>query len=152
EAALHSGRRGVSLWLWRSIMYSARHLGLGFAAVLLLSGLEVWPFAPEVIPASNDGGNACVNPGVGAAADCTVLELDGGNVDLTGMPGGIDGDVCIGPNGKVSVTGSQFVAGSTLLARGATLSKSGPGSIGPVLKDQDLSAEINDAMTAATDA
>src|SRR5207302_230431 len=39
----------------------------------------------------------CANPIVGAGTDCTVLELDGSKVDITGPPGGIVGDICIGP-------------------------------------------------------
>jgi len=85
-----------------------------------------------------------------------VLELAAGEgavkVAVTGGPGGIDGDVCIGPNGNLSITGAQFVTGNVRLASGATLRKTGPGSIGGVLRDQDLDEEITDAMSAATDA
>jgi len=85
-----------------------------------------------------------------------VLELAAGEgavkVAVAGGPGGIDGDVCIGPNGNLSITGAQFVTGNVRLASGATLRKTGPGSIGGVLRDQDLDEEITDAMSAATDA
>ena len=98
----------------------------------------------------------CINPGVGSAGSCTVLELAAGEgavkVAVAGGPGGIDGDVCIGPNGNLSITGAQFVTGNVRLASGATLRKTGPGSIGGVLRDQDLDEEITDAMSAATDA
>ena len=100
--------------------------------------------------------NTCINPGVGSAGSCTVLELAAGEgavkVAVAGGPGGIDGDVCIGPNGNLSITGAQFVTGNVRLASGATLRKTGPGSIGGVLRDQDLDEEITDAMSAATDA
>ena len=100
--------------------------------------------------------STCINPGVGTAGSCTVLELAAGEVAVkvavTGGPGGIDGDVCIGPNGNLSITGAQFVTGNVRLASGATLRKTGPGSIGGVLRDQDLDEEITDAMSAATDA
>src|ERR1051326_1162628 len=49
---------------------------------------------------SRGGANDCANPLLGAAAGCTVLELDGGHVDMTGPPGCVDGDVCVGPNGR----------------------------------------------------
>jgi len=100
--------------------------------------------------------STCINPGVGSAGSCTVLELAAGEgavkVAVTGGPGGIDGDVCIGPNGDLSITGAQFVTENVRLASGATLRKTGPGSIGGVLRDQDLDEEITDAMSAATDA
>src|SRR3989449_1080581 len=59
----------------------------------------------------NTGSTTCASPVVGAAGDCTVLELDGSKVDVTGPPGGLVGDVCIGPNGKLSITGGEFVTG-----------------------------------------
>src|SRR5437667_133347 len=100
----------------------------------------------------NPGGTHCANPIVGAATDCTVLSLDGGSVSVTGPPGGIVGDVCIGPNGKLSITGSEFVTGEVRLSAGATFSKSGSGTVGSVETGQDLSAEINAAFAAAANA
>src|SRR5437762_2857609 len=97
----------------------------------------------------NTGSTTCASPVVGAAGDCTVLELDGSKVDVTGPPGGLVGDVCIGPNGKLSITGGEFVTGEVRLAAGATFAKSGPGTVGSVETNQDLSAEIN-AATAAS--
>src|SRR5439155_13356596 len=94
----------------------------------------------------------CANPIVGAATDCTVLELDGSKVDITGPPGGIVGDICIGPNGHLSITGGEFVTGNVRLASGATLSKSGPGTVGGVQNGVDLSAEINAAIAASANA
>src|SRR5438876_7538392 len=94
----------------------------------------------------------CANPLVGAATDCTVLELDGSKVDVTGPAGGIVGDFCIGPNGHLSITGSEFVTGEVRLSPGATFSKSGSGTVGSVETDQDLSAEINAAIAASADA
>ena len=61
----------------------------------------------------------CGNPLLGAAGECAVLELDGGKVDMTGPPGGVIGDVCIGPNGQLSMSGSQFIHGQrALVGRG----------------------------------
>src|SRR2546425_6597911 len=60
--------------------------------------------------------------------------------------------VCIGPNGKLSITGSEFVTGEVRLAAGATLSKSGSGTVGSVETNQDLSTEINAAIAASADA
>ncbi len=78
-----------------------------------------------------------------------VLQLGGGKVDATGDGGGVNGDVCVGPNGSLDVTGAQFVTGSIYLAPGDTLTKSGTGTIGPVLPNQDLSARITDTISAA---
>src|SRR5262249_37137419 len=55
--------------------------------------------------------NNCANPILGSATGCTVLQLGGGKVDMTGPPGSVQGDVCIGPNGKLSMSGSQFITG-----------------------------------------
>lgn len=81
----------------------------------------------------------------------SVLQLGGAVVDVTGSAGGVNGDVCIGPNGGLDVTGSQYVTGSIYLGPGDTLTKSGTGSIGPVLQNQDLSARITDTTAAASD-
>lgn len=80
-----------------------------------------------------------------------VFQLGGGKVDVTGPAGGIDGDVCVGPSGSLDVTGAQFVTGTIHLAPGDTLTKSGTGLIGPVLRNQDLSARITDTIGAAAD-
>jgi hypothetical protein len=80
-----------------------------------------------------------------------VLQLGGGNVNVTGSAGGVNGDVCVGPNGSLDVTGAQFVTGTIHLAPGDTLTKSGTGLIGPVLRNQDLSARIADTIAAAAD-
>src|SRR5437867_3592163 len=60
----------------------------------------------------------CVDAGfgLGAAGSCTVLELGSGQVSMTGPPGGVYGDVCIGPGGRLSMSGSQFITGSVRLA------------------------------------
>ena len=80
-----------------------------------------------------------------------VLQFGGGNLDVTGDAGGVNGDVCVGPNGSLDVTGAQFVTGTIYLAPGDTLSKSGTGLIGPVLQNQDLSGRIADTIAAASD-
>jgi hypothetical protein len=79
-----------------------------------------------------------------------VLQLGGANVDVTGSAGGVNGDVCIGPSASLDVTGAQFVTGNIYLAPGDTITKSGTGTIGPVLPNQDLSARITDTIAAAT--
>jgi len=80
-----------------------------------------------------------------------VLQLGGGNVNLGGSAGGVYGDVCVGPSGSLAVTGAQFVTGSIHLAPGDPLTKSGTGSIGPVLQNQNLSAEISPTIAAANE-
>jgi len=93
------------------------------------------------------GSNDCANPLLGQAADTTVLQLGGGHsVSITGPAGGILGDISIGPNSKLSLTGSEFVNGDIRLAPGATFSDSSSGSIGAVLHNVDLTPEINAAL------
>ena len=93
----------------------------------------------------------CVEPelGLGAAGSCTVLELGTGSVSITGPAGGLIGDVCIAPGGRLSMSGSEYITGAIRLGPGATFNNSSSGSIGPVLTNQDLSPEINDALAAA---
>src|SRR5213595_349182 len=94
----------------------------------------------------------CANPRIGSGSQppiCTVLQLDGGKVDITGPPGGIDGDICIADSGKLSITGSEFVTGDIRLSSGATFSKSGSGTVGGVLQNQNLSQQVSDALAAA---
>jgi hypothetical protein len=107
---------------------------------------------PSFFELTCNGCPPCVNPdlGLGAAGDCTVLELGTGHVDITGPAGGLIGDVCIAPGGKLSITGSEYVTGAIRLGAGATYSKSGSGTTGPVLTNQNLSAEINAAQAAAS--
>jgi hypothetical protein len=80
-----------------------------------------------------------------------VFELGGGNVNVTGTAGGVNGDVCVGPSGSLDVTGAQFVTGSIHLAPGDPFTKSGTGTIGPVLRNQDLSPEIAPTLAAASE-
>jgi len=94
----------------------------------------------------------CANPRIGSGSQppiCTVLQLDGGKVDITGPAGGIDGDICIADSGKLSITGSEFVTGNIRLSAGATFSKSGSGTVGGVLQNQNLSQQVTDALAAA---
>jgi len=69
---------------------------------------------------------------------------------MTGPAGGVFGDVGIGPNGKLSLTGTQFITGKVILAAGATFSNSthaSPG--GGVQTNADLSMAIMDATNAS---
>jgi hypothetical protein len=96
-------------------------------------------------PVNGEGGpgSFCANPILGAATACTVLETNGAKVDITGPAGGLVGDLCIGPNGKLSMSGDEYIDGAVRLAAGATFSNSSHGTpSGGVLKNQDLSAEI----------
>src|SRR5262249_35055907 len=64
------------------------------------------------VPVNLQGGvnvATCANPLLNEAARCTVLLLDGGKVDINGPAGGVEGDVCIGFKGKLSISGEQFV-------------------------------------------
>jgi len=95
-----------------------------------------------------DNSNNCANPMLNQAAGCTVLQVGPYKVDMTGPPGCIEGDVCIGPNGKLTMSGSQCITGSIKLDSGATFKSSSSGSIGPVVQ-MNLSAEINAAIAAS---
>jgi len=92
----------------------------------------------------------CANPIVGAATDCSVLELDGGSVSITG-PSGVVGDICVGPGGTLRMTGGSFTT-SVRLDASATFTQSGGGSRGTTFQPVDLSPEINDANAAVTNA
>jgi len=94
----------------------------------------------------------CANPRIGGGAQppiCTVLELDGGSVSITGPAGGIDGDICIADGGKLAITGSQFVTSNIRLSSGASFSKSGSGRTGQVQNNQNLSQQVTDALNRA---
>jgi hypothetical protein len=104
------------------------------------------------VPVNLQGGvniPTCANPLLNEAARCTVLLLEGGKVDINGPAGGIEGDVCIGPKGKLSISGEQFVAGRIRLAPGAKFDKSGKGQTGAVDTNVDLNAEIEAALAIA---
>src|SRR5207237_5596316 len=93
----------------------------------------------------------CVDPqlGLGEAAGCTVLQLGTAKVAITGPAGGILGDICIGPNASLAMSGDEFVTGTINLAAGAKLSNSSHGTV-DVAQNVDLSAEISDAYSGAT--
>jgi uncharacterized repeat protein (TIGR01451 family) len=109
------------------------------------------PMAFECGTGGGGNTNQCANPMLKQAAGCTVLELGGYKVDMTGPPGCVQGDVCIGPLGKLSMSGEQCITGMIKLDTGATFSKSGSGTVGPVIHT-NLSAEINAAIAASMDA
>jgi choice-of-anchor A domain-containing protein len=91
--------------------------------------------------------------GLGPAVGCTVLQLGASKVDITGPPGGIAGDVCIAPGGKLSITGTEFITGAVKLGAGATFANSTPlPPGGGVISNVDHSAEIAAAYAAATNA
>ena len=95
----------------------------------------------------------CVAPqlGLGAAVGCTVLELDAAKVSITGPAGGILGNICIGPNGSLAMSGDEFVTGTIELASGAKFSNSSHGTVN-VAQNVDLSAQISAAYAAASSA
>ena len=95
----------------------------------------------------------CVDPrlGLGKAAGCTVLELDAAKVSVTGPAGGIQGDVCVGPNGSLAMSGDEFVTGTIKLGSGAKFSNSSHGTVN-VAQNVDLSAEISAAYARAASA
>jgi choice-of-anchor A domain-containing protein len=79
------------------------------------------------------------------------LELGPNSVSINGPPGGIQGNVCIAPRGKLAISGGEFVTGNIELGPGATFAKSGPGTIGgTVVSNVDLSADIAQALAASS--
>jgi len=94
----------------------------------------------------------CVNPalGLGAAGYCGILQLGGGHVTAQGAPGGILGDVCIGPNGRLWLIGSEYIDGDIRLAPQARFTDWTSGTYGPVHNNEDLTPEIQDALSAAS--
>jgi uncharacterized repeat protein (TIGR01451 family) len=110
---------------------------------------------PQFCPTPGTGQpSTCANPRLaasGSTGQCTVFETDAGHVDMTGPAGGIQGNVCIGANGQLTMSGSQFVNGSLLLGPGATFSNSGSTTVGSIINNADLTSEIA-AVTAASNA
>jgi hypothetical protein len=92
----------------------------------------------------------CVDPvfGLGAASGSSVFELGAHSVSITGPPGGIIGNISIAANGKLSLTGSEYVTGTIFLGPGATFSDSSSGGVGAVVQNVDLSAAIAAAYAA----
>jgi len=95
----------------------------------------------------------CIDPtlGLGAAAGCTVLQLGAAKVSITGPAGGILGDICIAPNGRLDMSGDEYITGIVHLGTGALISNSSGGSVN-VLYNIDLSPEISAAYAAAANA
>lgn len=94
----------------------------------------------------------CVDPifGLGGASGSSVFELGAHSVSITGPPGGIIGNISIAANGKLSLTGSEYVTGTIYLGPGATFSDSSSGGVGGVVQNVDLSAQIAAAYAANT--
>jgi choice-of-anchor A domain-containing protein len=87
--------------------------------------------------------------GLGAATGESVLELGPSSVQITGPAGGLIGNVAIAPHGQLQMSGSEYITGTISLGAGATFQNSSSGSIGPVLQNVDLSAQIAAAYAAA---
>lgn len=81
-----------------------------------------------------------------AAAPCSILQLGDDKVDMTGPPGGVVGNVCIGPEGEMSMSGEQYVDGTVRLADDAEFKQSGSTVVEDFEFDTDLSAEIANAQ------
>jgi probable HAF family extracellular repeat protein len=97
------------------------------------------------------GGPECANPLVGSASDCTVFETNGSTVSITG-PSAVNGSVCVGSNGALSMSGSAKVSEMVELATGARFSASGSATTGGVNKNVDLSSRVAAAQNASSSA
>jgi choice-of-anchor A domain-containing protein len=96
------------------------------------------------------GRNACQNLLLGAAADCTVFQIGAAEIDMSGASGGVIGDACIGANGKLSMSGGQFIDGLVRLAPGATLNMGDPTKVDSTESNLELNAKA--ALNAAENA
>ena len=95
----------------------------------------------------------CTNPRLGAAGHCTVFELSRGKVGMSsGDVTGVTGDVCIGGNGKLAMSGGQYISGKAYLAPGATGPSNTTRIKGGVVTNANLSAEMSAALYAASSA
>ena len=101
---------------------------------------------------------ACLNanPLLGVVATggklCTILQVDAAKVKITGAAGQIQGNICIGPNGKLSMSGDNFATnpGEILLDARASCSGCQIGKrVDSVDQPVDLSAEITACKEAA---
>ncbi|MEN8160684.1 MAG: hypothetical protein ABFS41_11495, partial [Myxococcota bacterium] len=100
-----------------------------------------------------DGGGPVCPIDLGAAAECRILQLGGGDVSLAGRPGAVTGDVCIGPatrgRTQLNLVGQQVLTGDIHLAPGARLNQRKKASFqGAVHHDADLAAALGDAALA----
>jgi hypothetical protein len=91
--------------------------------------------------------------GLGPAANTTGLELGPSQVSINGPGGGILGDVYIAPGGKANFSGGgEYLTGNVYLRAGATYQNSGRIVQGSVYTDQNLSAQIDAAHAACSNA
>ena len=95
----------------------------------------------------------CQNPLLGDAGVCTVFELGGGQVALSSTTTtGVIGNVCLAGNGRLSMSGGQFITGKAYLASGATGPSNTTRIMEGVVYPADLSAEMNTALALASSA
>src|SRR5205814_1256374 len=86
--------------------------------------------------------------GGGTISDCAILQSDAFKVDITGPAGQIQGDICIGPGGKLSMSGENFTTDNVRLDVGATCAGCSKARVlgkvfhNPPDPEGDLSAEI----------
>jgi choice-of-anchor A domain-containing protein len=101
---------------------------------------NAWPFA--LPPAATTP-----QPNVGG---CAMFEMATNKLDMSGPNnGGIQGDVCIGQNAKLTMSGSQVIYGSAYLGSGATSSIGGSNKITDGIYKADLSAYASAAISAS---
>ena len=130
----------------------------GEITVTALHVTEVGCMDALLVTASADincsGCPPCVDPELGlgsAGSEGTVLELGPHQVSITGPAGGILGDVDIAPNGKLAMSGDEYITGTIRLGPGAQYQNSSH-STASVQYNADLSAQINDAYAAYANA
>ncbi len=103
-----------------------------------------------------DFSNTCINPsfapgGQGDVLDgCAILQLGGNQVSITGPSPGIDGDICVGPGGKLSesISSPGTIHGNVRLDQDATFNGRDSKVTGTVGSD-DLSGEIQECKDIA---
>ena len=150
-----SGNPVISTFAWTPTAADAGTYVITFTATDnsgAQAGLQTLCPITLVVTPSPKGEN-CVDPqlGLGQAAGCTVLQLGAAKVSITGPAGGILGDICIGPNASLAMSGDEFVTGTINLATGAKFSNSSHGTV-TIAQNVDLSAEISAAYAGAASA
>jgi hypothetical protein len=95
------------------------------------------------------------NPLLGLAATggklCTILQVDAAKVDITGPAGQIQGNLCIGPKGKLSMSGDNFATTPGVVLLDATASCAGC-QIGKRISSVDQPVDLGGEITACNQA
>jgi hypothetical protein len=124
-----------------NLSYQGQYLGGNYPA-------RTGACEPLTVPV---GGCPDANPrlGGGTPSDCLILQTHAFKVDITGPAGQLQGDICIAPNGKLSMSGDNFVTGDVRLDQGATCSGCSKARVlGSVITPPDPKADLTAEIAA----